>query len=102
MRTMKEKPIPTVAEIKQKVVPILERYHARRAGLFGSVVRGEMRRNSDIDILVELGDEFSLLDVVRINRELAEALGRKVDLVEYETIKPLIRGRILREEVPIL
>jgi predicted nucleotidyltransferase len=99
---MKSKPIPTIAEIRHKVVPVLQRYRTRRAGLFGSVVRGEMRRNSDIDILVELDDDLSLLDVVRINRELEEALGRKVDLVEYETIKPIIRERILSEEVRIL
>ena len=99
---MKAKTVPTIAEIKQKALPILERYHAKRAGLFGSVVRGEMRRNSDVDILVELGDDLSLLDVVKINRELEEALGRKADLVEYETIKPIIRERILKEEVRIL
>ena len=51
---------------------------------------------------VELDDDLSLLDVVRINRELEEALGRKVDLVEYETIKPIIKERILSEEVRIL
>lgn len=66
------------------------------------MARGETRRKSDVDILVELGDDLSLLDVVRINRELEEALGRKVDLVEYDTIKPRIRERILAEEVPIL
>ncbi|MCL5961758.1 MAG: nucleotidyltransferase family protein [Chloroflexi bacterium] len=99
---MKAKTIPTIAEVKEKVLPILERHHAKRAGLFGSVMRGEMRRNSDIDILVELGKDLSLLDVVQINRELEEALGSKVDLVEYETIKPVIRERILAEEVRIL
>ena len=47
-------------------------------------------------------DDLSLLDVVKINRELEEALGRKVDLVEYETIKPVIKERILSEEIRIL
>ena len=98
---MKETKLPTIEEIKEKVLPVLARYHARRAGLFGSVVHGEMTEDSDIDILVELNEDLSLLDVSRINRELEEALGRKVDLVEYEAIKPRIRERILAEEVPI-
>jgi len=96
------KHLPTIEEIKEKVVPILQRYGASRAGVFGSVARGKMHRRSDIDILVELGDDLSLLDVVRINREIEQALGRKVDLVEYETIKPLLKERILTEEVRIL
>ena len=43
-----------VEEIKRKVVPILRKYGVRRASLFGSAVRGEMRKDCDIDILVEL------------------------------------------------
>ncbi len=93
---------PSIEEIREKTVPILMRYGATRAGIFGSVVRGKARSRSDIDILVEIGDGVSLLDFVSINRELEEALGRKVDLVEYETIKPRIKERILAEEVRIL
>lgn len=94
--------IPSIEEIREKTVPILKRYGATRAGVFGSVVQGKARQCSDIDILIEVGDDLSLLDIVRISRELEEALGRKVDLVEYETIKPRIKQRILAEEVRIL
>ena len=66
------------------------------------MVRGEMRRRSDIDILVELGRDLSLLDVFGIQQELEDALGRRVDLVEYESIKARIREQILAEEVRIL
>ena len=100
---MKAKPTPTIDEIREKSVPILKRYGARRAGVFGSFARGtDVRQSSDIDILVELDEDLSLLDVIRINRELEQALGRKVDLVEYETIKPRIKERILADEVRIL
>lgn len=61
-----------------------------------------MTANSDIDVLVELGPDLSLLDVARINRELEEAIGRKVDLVEYAAIKPLIKDHILAQELRIL
>lgn len=91
-----------IEEIKQKILPILQRYGVKRAGLFGSCVRGEMREDSDIDILVEIERDISLLDFVGIKLETEEALGRKIDLVEYSTIKPLLKERILNEQVVIL
>lgn len=88
----------TTDEIKEKIVGILKKHGVKRAGLFGSYVRGEERTNSDIDILVEVKKDLSLLDFVGIQLELEEKLHRKVDLGEYDTIKPLIRKRILNEE----
>ena len=93
----------TINEIKRKVLPILRKYNLKKAGIFGSIARGELREDSDVDILVEIErDDLSLLDFVGIKLELEAALGRKVDLVEYDTIKPLLRERILAEEIPIL
>ena len=92
----------TVDHIKATIIPILQQHGATRAGIFGSLVRGEGRPDSDVDLLVEFGPGLSLLDVERINQELEEALGRKVDLVEYEAIKSRIKDRILAEEVRIL
>jgi len=91
-----------IEEIKRKILPILQRYGVKRIGLFGSYVRGEAREDSDIDILVEIEEDISLLDFVGLKLEIEEALGRKVDLVEYNTIKPLLRERILKEQVVIL
>lgn len=91
-----------IKEIKQKVLPILQRYGAKRAGLFGSYVRGDAREDSDIDILVEIEGNISLLDFVGIKLEIEDVLGSGVDLVEYNTIKPLLRDRILKEQVLIL
>ncbi|GAI56487.1 unnamed protein product [marine sediment metagenome] len=54
------------------------------------------------DILVEIESDMSLLDFVGLKIEVEEALGKKVDLVEYSTIKPLIKERILSEQVVIL
>ncbi len=93
----------TINEIKRKVLPVLRKYDLKKAGIFGSIARGELREDSDVDILVEIErDDISLLDFVGIKLELEDALGRKVDLVEYDTLKPLLRERILAEEVPIL
>ena len=91
-----------LAAIRAKILPVLTRHRCRRAGLFGSAARGDMHGESDIDILVELPDGLSLIDVCRISREMEEALGHKVDLVEYATIKPALRRHILAEEVRIL
>jgi predicted nucleotidyltransferase len=91
-----------VEEMKKKIIPILKRYHVNRAGIFGSIVRGEETKESDIDVLVEIKRRMSLLDFVGLKLELEDALGRKVDLGEYSTIKPIIREQILSEEVAIL
>ena len=91
-----------VDEIKRRILPILRRYGVKRVGLFGSCVKGEMREDSDIDILVEIEKDISLLDFIGLKLEIEDALGRKVDLVEYDTIKPLLREKILKEQVVIL
>jgi len=92
----------SIEEIKEKITPILHRYGVTRAAFFGSLVRGEVKPDSDVDILVEIKNDMSLLDFVGMKLELEEAINRKVDLVEYETIKPLIREKILSEQVAIL
>jgi uncharacterized protein len=91
-----------IKQIKKKIIPILKQHKVKRAGLFGSCVKGKMKKNSDIDILVEIDDRISLIDFVRIQHELEDVLEKKVDLGEYETIKPALRDRILAEEVRIL
>ena len=91
-----------IEDLKRKILPILQRYGVKRVGLFGSYIRGDMREDSDIDILVEIEKDISLLDFVGVKLEIEEALGIKVDLVEYDTIKPLLREKILKEQVVIL
>lgn len=90
-----------IEEIKNAIVPVLIRHHILRAGLFGSVATGSTSSKSDIDILVELGNKISLLDFVGIKHELEDLLNRKVDLVEYQAVKPRLRDRIMSEEIRI-
>ena len=91
-----------IARIKRKIMPILKRYGVMKAALFGSVVRGEEKKNSDIDILVDIEKDIGLLEFIGLKQELEDALGHPVDLVEYGTIKPLLRDRILSEQVVLL
>ncbi len=91
-----------VEEIRERILPVLLRNGITRAGIFGSVARSESGPESDVDILIELDRQASLLDFIGIKLELEDVLGRSVDLVEYAAIKPRLRDRILRDEVPIL
>ena len=91
-----------IQEIKNKAVPILKEAGVKRSSVFGSAARGEAASDSDIDLLIELSKDSSLLDFIGLKIDLEKALGRKVDLVEYDTIKPLLREKILNEEVAIL
>ena len=61
-----------------------------------------MEKDSDIDILVDIKADISLLDFVGLKQKIEEALGRKVDLVEYDTLNPFLRERILKEQVVLL
>jgi predicted nucleotidyltransferase len=97
---MKEK--VTKAKIRETVVPILRKHNVKRASLFGSIARGDYSLNSDIDILVELSDDLSLLDFINLRLEIEDATKMKVDLVEYDTIKPSLRKYILKDQEAIL
>lgn len=88
----------TIQIIKKQIIPILKRQGVTKAALFGSVVRGERKKRSDIDILVEFSGRKSLLDLVKLQFILEEKLGRKVDLLTYKSIHPLLRDIILNEQ----
>lgn len=92
----------TIEEIRTKAVPLLKSHGVSRAGLFGSAARGDMGEESDIDILVDIESDISLLEFVGIKQELEERLGRSVDLVEYDTIKPSLKENILQNQVVLL
>ena len=91
-----------IEQITQSILPILDRYGVSKAALFGSIVKDQMQPDSDIDILVQIDSDISLLDFVGLKIELEEALNRNVDLGEYDTIKTLLRERILKEQEIIL
>ena len=73
------------------------RYGVERLGLFGSYVRGQQRKRSDIDILVSFNSEIDLFDFVDLREYLEARLQHKVDLVMESALKPAIGKRILAE-----
>ena len=88
----------TTQDISNKIIPILKSQGVLKAALFGSVVRGEAKKGSDIDLLVELNDDKSLLDLVELKLELEDSLKTKVDVLTYDAIHPLLKDIILKEQ----
>lgn len=90
---------------KQTVIalslPVLKKYHIKRAGLFGSIARGTATATSDVDLLIDPPDQFSLFDLAGLKIDLEDILQRSVDVVEYGSIKPILKESILRHEHPI-
>ena len=87
--------------IKSLIRPILKKYGIKKAGIFGSSARGESVVN-DLDLLVKIDKKISLLEFIGIQQELEDTLGMKVDLVEYDAIKPALKDEILQDEKPVL
>lgn len=92
----------TIDEIKQKAIPVLKAAGIKRSSLFGSYVRGEQHDKSDIDFLVEYPEGTSLFTVAELKYKLEDVLGKSVDLVGYNTIKPRLKEYILSEQQQIL
>jgi hypothetical protein len=88
----------TTESIKKKILPILKRQGVLKAAVFGSFARGEERKNSDLDILVKLKKNKTLLDLVGLQLELEDRLGRKVDVLSYGGIHPSLKDIILKEQ----
>ena len=91
-------------QLKRKIIPILKHNEVIKAGIFGSYARGEQKKNSDIDILIKVksGKKFSLFDLVGLQIELEERLGKKVDLLTYNGISPYLKKYILEDEIKII
>jgi len=89
-----------LAQIRQNLRTIRERYGVARIGIFGSVVRSEETPASDIDILVEFREGEETFDhFMDLKFYLEDLLGRKTDLVIADTLKPRIRAAVLGEVV---
>lgn len=88
-------------EIALHLRSTFERHSVIRAALFGSYARREEKEDSDIDIVVELPSDKSLLDLISLKLDLEEALGREVDVLTYRSLHRGIREKILQEQVVI-
>jgi predicted nucleotidyltransferase len=82
---------------EEALAELCRRYYVRELALFGSVLRDDFREDSDIDVLVEFepGAPIGLFEFVGLKQELADLLGRDVDLVEKAGLKEFLRDRVL-------
>lgn len=91
----------SLARLRPYVLPLARKYGVTNVRLFGSFARGEQRRTSDVDLLVDLPNGMTLLKLVALKRELETALKRKVDVVPARSIKPALRGSICADARPL-
>jgi uncharacterized protein len=95
------KPEEALSKKRNEIIQIAAKYGAGNLRVFGSVARGESDDRSDIDILVDMQPDKSLLDLAGLLIELRKALGVKVDVFTESSLKPRIRERALKESVPL-
>ena len=89
-------------DLRRQIIAVLRRHEVDHAALFGSFARGMASEGSDIDILVEFKGQKSLLDLVTLRLELEDTLKKRVDVVTYRALSPLIRDRVLKEQTVIV
>jgi hypothetical protein len=87
----------TVDQLRPAVLRITQAYGLKNVRIFGSFARGEQRKRSDVDLLVDLPEGMSLLDLSGLKLDLEEALKRKVEIVPARSVKPALRENIFSE-----
>lgn len=91
-----------IERIKVKIIPTLKEYRVVRASIFGSYARGEQNKKSDVDILIEIDRGTDLIELIRLRTKLQKIIKRRVDLVEYTSLRKELKDSILKNQVSIL
>ncbi|MFZ3074523.1 MAG: nucleotidyltransferase family protein [Minisyncoccales bacterium] len=86
---------------RAKLNAIFKEYGVKKAAVFGSYARGEQKKRSDIDLLVEMEDGRTLFDLGGLKMDLEDLFGKRVDLVEYEALHPLLKDGILADQISV-
>lgn len=86
---------------REKILQIASKYGASNLQIFGSVARQENTSESDIDFLVELDSQRTLIDQIALIQDLQELLGCPVDVVEPDCLHEAIRSQVLQEAIPL-
>jgi uncharacterized protein len=89
----------SIEELKSVITPILKEKGVLRSALFGSYAHEEATPESDVDVLVELTSDKDLLDLVDLQLTLEEKLNKKVDVVTYDSVHPLLKKYILDKTI---
>lgn len=84
---------------REEILKIAAQHGALNVRVFGSVARGEAKQDSDVDFLIDIGENRSPWFPVRLKRDLENLLERKVDVVTENGLKERIREQVLKEAV---
>ena len=81
----------------ERIAAFCERHHIRWLALFGSVLRDDFRADSDVDVLVEFDPDhrYTYFTLSQLEEELAELLGRKIDIHVSKSLHPFLRDKVL-------
>lgn len=88
-----------IAKLRNNKEFLRNRFEISTLGIFGSYVRGEQKEKSDVDILINIKEPISLFTMVDLKDYLSELIGKKVDLVLEEELKPRIKENVLKEVI---
>jgi predicted nucleotidyltransferase len=95
------RPSEALAAHREEIRRVVTQNRACNPRIFGSVLRGEDSETSDLDLLVDATPEASLFDIARIQGELEDLLGLKVDVVTSNGLHPRMRDRVIAEAMPV-
>ena len=84
----------------KSIIGILKKHKIKKASIFGSFAKGTNKKNSDLDILVDF--RGTLLEFIALKNEIEKKLGKKIDLVTYKSLHPLLKKEILLTKKDIL
>ncbi len=86
-----------IRRLRPQIMELARQYRGQQVSVFGSIVRGEMRMESDIDFLVDFDSDFRLIDIIRLRQKLEELLGRKVDVVPRQALRKELEAYVFSE-----
>jgi predicted nucleotidyltransferase len=86
-----------ITPFDDKIVSYMQLHGAEKVGVFGSYARNDVRAGSDLDLMVWFKEQKSLLGIIRIERELSELLGVRIDLLTEQAVSPHLIDRIRKE-----
>lgn len=90
-----------IEKITKKIKPILKSHQVKRAAIFGSYARGEEKKKSDLDLLIEFRGRKTLFDMLDLQFKLQDIIGKKVDLLTFDSVNPLIKP-FIKDQIRVL
>lgn len=92
---------PKIQNKQPEIIKTAAKYGASNIRIFGSYARGEETPDSDLDLLMDINSDISLLDRIALMQELEDLLGLKIDIAKPENLHELIRDKVLTEAIPL-